>query len=221
MAELAVVFDMDGTLVTFNFDIQGTRKALLGELGARGFEPAGLSLTSPTQTIVDSVRDQILSGHVKADFAEVRARLYHMLDTFEIQSASSTLVLPETVETLDYLRNKGVRTGLLTNSGRLGAAAVLQRSGLQDRFQIILTRDDVDAMKPRPEGLVKASSLLGVPIGELYYVGDSLYDIEAAKRAGARSVSVSTGNYSSQKLKERGADFVIATLAELPSLLGV
>ena len=221
MADLAVVFDMDGTLVTFNFDVQGTRRALLGELTSRGFDTTDLSLTSPTQAIMDSVREQILSGRVSADLVEVRGKLYSMLDTFELDSASSTLVLPQTRETLDYLRAKSVRMGVLTNSGRRGAIAVLDRSGLKDRFEFILTRDEVEAMKPRPEGVRKASELLGVPPEKVYYVGDSLYDVQAAKDAGAKAVSVTTGNYSSQRLKERGADYVISSIAELPSILGL
>ncbi len=221
MAPSAVVFDIDGTLVTFRFDVQGTRRALLGELSRRGFDTKGLGLTTPTQQIVDSAKIQVDSGDVAADFEGIRSKLYSILDNFEIESASTTAVFPETRETLDYLLTKGVRLAVLTNSGRKGAEEILKRSGLLDRFEFVLTRDDIPTMKPRPEGLKKAASMLGLPVDHVYYVGDSMYDVAAAKLAGLKVVAVATGNYTQERLRAEGADYVISSISDLPRLLGV
>ncbi|MFI5404705.1 MAG: HAD family hydrolase, partial [Candidatus Gagatemarchaeaceae archaeon] len=89
-----------------------------------------------------------------------------------------------------------------------------------DRFEFVLTRDDVDAMKPSPEGLQKAVSLLGIPARDVYYVGDSLYDVSAGKRAGVKVVAVATGNFSEAALKDEGADYVISSISALAGVLG-
>ncbi len=221
MAPVAVVFDIDGTLVTFRFDVQGTRRALLDELSRRGFDTKGLGLTTPTQEIVESAKLQVDSGSVAADFGGIRSKLYSILDDFEIQSAPTTAVFPGTRETLDHLLSRGVRLAVLTNSGRRAAEEILRRSGLLDCFEFVLTRDDVPTMKPSPEGLKKAASRLGLPADQVYYVGDSRYDVAAAKLAGLKVVAVATGNFTQERLKAEGASYVISSISELPRILGV
>lgn len=221
MARVAAVFDIDGTLVAFKFDVKGTREAIIEELSRKGFDTSKLDLTTPTQAMVDAARTQVESGKVRADFDEVRGKLYAILDASEMESSKGASVFPGTRETLDYLRSKKVRLGVLTNSGRRAAAEILRRAGLHDCFEFVLCRDDVSMMKPKPDGLVMAISLLGMQRDHVFYVGDSKYDIIAAKEAGLRVIAVPSGNYSEARLKEEGADYVISSLSELPRLLGV
>ena len=216
----AAVFDVDGTLVTFKFDVQGTRAALLREMQESGFDPSGLGLTTPTQTIIDTAGTQA-AGNRLEDFLRFRKRAYAILDSFEVDSAITTSAFPGTLTELEYLRSKGVRLAVLTNSGRSAATEVLSRANLDDCFEFVLTRDETQTMKPRPDGLKKAVELLKLPASSVYYVGDSPYDIEAAKGAGVKAISVATGNFSKDKLQERGPDFVISSILELRNVLGV
>lgn len=220
MAE-ALVFDIDGTLVTFKFDVRGTRGALIEELGRRGFVTEGLSMSTPTQQILDAARLQAAAGKVEADVEALRRAAYSILDEFEVKSAVESTPFPGTLDTLKRLRSAGVRMAVLTNSGRRAAEEVLGRFGFGDFFEFVLTRDETEAMKPRPEGLSLAVSKLSLPHDSVYYVGDSPFDITAAKLAGLKVVSVATGNYTAERLREEGADFVLGSIAELPDLLGV
>jgi HAD superfamily hydrolase (TIGR01509 family) len=217
---VGAIFDLDGTLVTFRFDVQGTRKALLDELTSRGFETAGLGLATPTQQIIDAARSQAVTGKPEA-FEEFRVRVYAILDGFELESVASANVFPGTRESLDFLKARGVRLAVLTNSGRKAALETLKRAGLLDCFEFVLTRDDTETMKPRPEGLLKATTMLGLPADSVYYVGDSPYDIAAARSAGIKVVSVATGNYSVEYLREEGADHVISSITELHDVFGL
>ena len=217
---VGAIFDLDGTLVTFRFDVQGTRKALIDELTERGFETAGLGLATPTQQIIDAARSQAPRGRPGA-FEELRVRIYAILDRFELESVATANVFPGARESLDSLRAKGVRLAVLTNSGRKAALETLRIAGLLDCFEFVLTRDDTETMKPRPEGLLKAISMLGLPADSVYYVGDSPYDIAAAKEAGIKVVSVATGNYSIEHLRDKGADRVISSITELHDVFGL
>lgn len=217
---VAAVFDMDGTLVTFNFDVQGTRKAIFGELARRGYDTTGLDSVTPTQRILDSVKAQRGSDPDGA-YESVRSSIFSILDRFETLSVKATAPFPGVRQTLQGLREKGVRLAVLTNSGRRAATEALGRPRLLDLFEFVLTRDDTAAMKPSPEGLTMAVARLGLPRESVFYVGDSLLDIQAARRAGVPLVSVATGNYTKDRLLREGSAVVISSLAELPGALGV
>ena len=106
---LGILFDLDGTLVTFNFDVQGSRKALLAELSKLGFDTSGLSLNSPTQSVIDAASAQVAAGTVKVDFANVKRRLYSILDGFELESGKSVTAFPGAKEVLASLKAKSVK----------------------------------------------------------------------------------------------------------------
>lgn len=216
---LGVLFDIDGTLVTFKFDVEGSRKALFEELARQGFGVTGLSPTSPTQYVVDAARRQIAAGLVSADFGMVRRKLYSILDGFELESGKSVYPFPGVKEALAALQRRSARLAVLTNSGRRAATRILERGSLTGYFDFVLTRDDVDAMKPSPDGVSLAVSRFSLPKERVVYVGDSLYDIMAAKSAGLKVVSVATGNYTVEKLRGEGADVVIQSLSELADVL--
>src|SRR5713226_6507848 len=99
----AVIFDVDGTLVTFTFDIAGTRRALIGELISRGYSTSDLTTTTLTQVILDSAKEQIESGRVKDDYQALRSRVFSMLDRFELDSAEAKPI-HGTLNTLEGLR---------------------------------------------------------------------------------------------------------------------
>lgn len=212
---LGLIFDIDGTLVTFRFDIKGARSALLAEVSRMGFGTSELTSSSPTQKIIDTVRSQIQSGRVGGDYASIRGRLYEILDKFEEESSRDATLFPDTLETLRRLRARSVRLVVLTNSGRRSALQLLRKYSLLEFFDFVLTREDVDAMKPNPEGIQKAVSMLSLPKEEVCYVGDSPYDVVAAKRAGLKVISVATGNYDRERLKLEGADVVIESIGKL------
>jgi pyrophosphatase PpaX len=212
---VAAIFDVDGTLVTFHFDVRGARRALIDELTTKGFD-----LATPIQKILDSAEAQAPLKGERA-YHEFRQLAYSIIDRFEEANTASATPFPGTRNELERLRSRGVRLAVLTNSGRKAASEVLRRAGLQDLFEFVLTRDDTATMKPRPEGLRKALSMLGLPAAQVFYVGDSPYDIVAAKLAGLRVISVATGHYSEDSLRNEGADYVISSISQLAEVLGV
>ena len=216
---VAAIFDIDGTLVSFKFDAEGVRRALIGELRGRGVDTSGLDLSTPTQNILDAAKARMPPRD--GGYEEYRRRAFDILDKFELQNIASTRPFIGDRESLSSLKAKGVRLGVLTNSGRKAATISLTVADLVDLFEFVLTRNDTVTMKPRPEGLLQAVTILSLPKEDVYYVGDTPYDIMAAKGAGVRSVSVATGNYTADRLAAAGSDFVIASVSELGGVLGI
>ncbi len=221
MKPAAVLFDMDGTLVAFTFDAAGTKGAIVRTLDRMGFDVSGLGEAVPTQSLIDAARAQIDAGIVRADFGQVLSRVYEILDESEVGTAATAVAFTGVQETLDLLRSNAVRLGAVTNSGRSAATQVLTREGLDKCFEFVLCREDVPALKPRPDGVALAVELLGVTSDEVVYVGDSMYDAIAAKAAGVKMVGVLSGRYTEAQLRATGSDYVIRSIADLPSLFGV
>jgi len=215
--EVASIFDIDGTLVTTNFDAQATRRALLAELSSRGADITGLGMGTPTQGILDAARARM----GMEDYEDYRKKVFSILDGFELEGMAGSTPFPGAHDVLVELKAAGVRLGVVTNSGRRSAREALGRSGLTGIFEFTLTREDTRAMKPSPEGLIEAVSIVSLTPEDVYYVGDSPLDVVAAKAAGVKMVSVTTGNYSAERLRSEGADYVIASLSQLVPVLGV
>ena len=212
----AAIFDLDGTLVTFKLDVREWRRVIIDVMRSRGFETSGLGASTPTQDILDSAK-----GQDPGRYEGLKREAFSILDGLELEGARAATVFPGVGAVLQKLKSGGFRLGVLTNSGRAASSLSLGRWGLQGFFEFVLTRDDIDAMKPRPDGLNRAVRLLGVRPDQAYYVGDSVYDVIAARGAGVKSVAVATGSYSAERLAGEGAEFVIGSIAELPGVLGV
>ena len=85
--------------------------------------------------------------------------------------------------------------------------------GARDLVDDWTTSDDVDATKPEPDLIEAAVEKAGG--GEAVMVGDSTFDVEAAKRAGVQTVAVLTGGFSEQELLDAGAVVVFGSIEEL------
>ena len=216
--ERAAIFDLDGTLVTFNFDVKGSRKAMLDELVRRGFDVNDMSLSMATQEVLDTLRRQALAGKTPESFGSVRSALYTILDSFEVKSCKKSVPFDGTREALEKLNSMSVRMSVMTNSGRAAATELLNRYSLSRYFEFALTRDDVDALKPSPDGLLKAVAIFSLAPANILCVGDSVFDIIASRKAGLRIVSIATGLYSQERLRSEGADYVLDSISDVPSL---
>lgn len=192
---------------------------MMDELARRGFNMSGLALTAPTQEILDAARRQIAAGNVNEDYEGVKKALYLILDDFETRGSQKSVPFSDTVETLNELKRRGVRLAVVTNSGRSATMGILDRHRLTSYFEFVLTRDDVERLKPDPDGLARAVSRFSLPASSILFVGDSALDILAARRAGLKMVSVATGNYGADRLRAEGAEIVVSSISELTAII--
>lgn len=211
-----VLFDLDGTLVTLEIDGAALRSRMIKELENAGVDTSGLdSSSAPTQAIIDFGMSSVRARG--GDERRLRAHLYSVLDELELGWGTNSAPMTGAVEALQQLRDDGVKIATVTNSGRSPASDLLERHGLRRYLDAVVTRDDVEAMKPSPEGIIKALGQIGVGRGCALYVGDSWVDVRAARAAEVRIASIVSGQYSEERLRAEGPDLVLHSLAELPS----
>jgi 2-haloacid dehalogenase len=121
---------------------------------------------------------------------------------------------PEVAESLERLREAGLRMATLTNSTQQVAEAQMENSGLRGYFEQILSADAVKRLKPAPEPYRMAAESLGVEMGRVRLIAAHSWDVAGALRAGCAAAFVARPGMVLDPLVER-PDVVGVDLREL------
>ncbi len=214
-----ILFDIDGTLLDCGRQVRpllaGALEAVYGTAGdIDGYDFAG----KPDPRIVLD----LMTG-AGLDSTRVVERLPRLQALYVAELERGLRVermrlLPGVREVLDRLhRQSAVTLGLVTGNWEAGARIKLGRLGLNDYFAFGAFGDDgTDRSMLPPVARARASAHAGREFAadEILIVGDSLLDVECARRNGLRSLAVATGRTAAAALAAAGADWVIADLFE-------
>jgi phosphoglycolate phosphatase len=220
MGVKAVIFDLDGTIVSFNLDY----KALRGEVRVcllRVGVPA--SVLSVKDSIFEMLKKTEIfvrnSGKSAEAMEEIRNEVLAIAEKYELEAARDTSLLPGATETLTALKRMGLKIGLFTLNSDKAANYILQRFKLSDFFGVTVPRNKVDFVKPNPEHLEMALKVLGVAAGETVVVGDGNVDMQSARELKAIAVGLPTGASTIEQLMRHGANYIITSITDLPVLI--
>jgi HAD superfamily hydrolase (TIGR01509 family) len=122
--------------------------------------------------------------------------------------------LPGAAELMAYLAQAGVPHAIATSGYKESAGPSVKTLGVGPDVPLI-TRDQVAHAKPDPDLFLAAAELLGVPIEHSVVVGDSIWDLLAARRARALGVGLLSGGYGQDELERAGAYRVYQDPADL------
>ena len=219
-----VAFDLDGTLLETHRDL-GT--AVNHALALGGF--VSVPIDHASDLIGGGAKvmlQQAINRQGGVAHDEFRKLYKAMLTYYGENYAVHTQPYPHAAETLDALAARGVAVGVVTNKFEQFARGILTELGLIDRFAFLIGGDslgkDADGhyiSKPAPEPLLHAREMGGG--GRTVFVGDSSYDMKAARAAGIPAVLACYG-YCDGTARELGADAAIDSLDGLiPALAGL
>ena len=122
--------------------------------------------------------------------------------------------LPGAVAMLADLRARGIVHGIATSGGRPDIDSSLEALEVPEDM-VVINRGDVARAKPAPDLFLACAVALGVDPRDCYVVGDAVWDILAARRAGMLSIGLLSGGYGSDELLQAGAYRVYAEAADL------
>jgi HAD superfamily hydrolase (TIGR01509 family) len=122
--------------------------------------------------------------------------------------------LPGARELMAYLAKEGVRHAIATSGYQESARLALRALGIGDAIPLV-TRDQVEHAKPDPDLFLAAADRLGAAIEESVVVGDSIWDLLAARRARALGIGLLSGGYGAEELERAGAYRVYEDPADL------
>ncbi len=216
----AVVFDLDGTLASFNLDYKLVRVEVRSHLMKRGL-PA--SILSTSDSIFEMLKKAEISlrneGKPEEAIVKLRKEALLIAEEHELEAASSASLLPGVPEGLGMLKNMGLRIGLFTINSEKSTSIILKRFRIAKFFDSVVSRDRVECVKPDSEHLGVALEALEAKPDEAVVVGDGVSDMKCAHDLKATAVGLPTGVSSREKLINSGADYVITSIADLPALI--
>jgi len=203
----AIIFDFNGVLIN---DLEVHEKSYL--MAAKDM---GLPLTSETaRKYISATALQKRTFYFGDISDETWNRIFQLKTKYYFDLIEEeNPVFPEVGEVLSSL-NRHYLLGLISNTPRRYFEKVFPRD-LARLFQAMIFGDEMLHPKPSPESLIAMMERLKVNADQCCYVGDSVSDVQMAKKAGIRIFSVLTGDSTKEELVKAGSDWVIDRLSDL------
>jgi phosphoglycolate phosphatase len=207
-----VGFDLDGTLLDTSGDLTAAVNHALADAGRR---PLTVEEVKP---MIGGGAKHMLSLTMAATGGcseEELTRLYKlMLGYYDAHIAIETRPFPGMIEALDTLASRGAKVAVVTNKFESFAQKLLVELGLRDRFAALIGGDTMGKGFAKPHRAPIDEMIRRCGGGSAAFIGDSIYDVMAAKNAGIPSIAVSFG-FLMQPVEELEADIVIDSYDEL------
>jgi HAD superfamily hydrolase (TIGR01509 family) len=205
------LFDLDGTLVDSVYQhVLAWQEALQG---------AGIELATwrihRRVGMSGGLFVRALAREIGRPVAEEDAdRLQRLHREGYLRRVEQVRPLPGAIDLLELLTNLSVPWAIATSGRREGSQQTIRLLGRKEAV-VVVTRDDVERAKPDPDLFLAAAARLGVPIVQCVVVGDSIWDLLAARRCGALGVGLLSGGYGEDELVRAGAFRVYEDPADL------
>lgn len=207
----ALIFDLDGTLVdTVYAHIfawqQALQEAGMAVDGWRIHRKIGMSGGLFTRAVAREIGRDLTPEEANA--------LQHRHGELFTQLLPERRPLPGAVELIRFLRSEGILFGIATSGRWPDIDASLEVLDIPPDT-VLVERGDVLRAKPEPDLFLACQQRMGVDANECYVIGDAVWDLLAARRAGMLSIGLLSGGYGEDELSRAGAFRVYRDTAEL------
>jgi phosphoglycolate phosphatase len=215
----AVLIDLDGTLLDTVPDIAAAVNAMCAELGRPtvSAETVASYIGKGADVLVHRVLTGALDGRAAPEhFERAKESFYRHYRRFNGHAA---LVFPGVPGALADLQARGFRLACVTNKPREFTLDLLERVGLVEFFEVVISGDDTVEKKPHAAPVLTACQRLDVPPADSVMIGDSENDLLSARAAGCRAILVEGGYNEGVAVAALPADAIVETLPEAVRLL--
>jgi len=121
--------------------------------------------------------------------------------------------VPNAKMTLELLSEKGLKIGIVTTKDKQSAEETVRN--FQFPCDVLLTAEDTERTRPDPEPLLKAIKILNSSASLTFYCGDTPQDIIQGRRAGVKTIGLTTGLHSKEDLESEKPDFIFGNVEEV------
>lgn len=225
-----VVFDKDGTLISFDAMWSGwalelgnrlelaTRRPIAGDVFTTiGFDPVAnrIAPNGPLAIATMGQIQEVVGAVLRRWCPSVNAARRILAEAwFEPDPVATLVPLADLGELFGTLRRAGRRIAIATTDDRRPTEATIAALGLADLVDDVVCGDDAGPTKPEPEAIAAIAARLGIAVERTAMVGDTPADLRMAREAGARSIGVTSGLASAVELTG-DADVVVDSIAAL------
>lgn len=212
------MFDLDGTLVHTAPEIAVAANLMLADLGRPSL---------PYRQIESYIGEgapilikRCLTGQLNAEAgAALFEQAEHLFSMHYANNVAESKPYDGVIDGLQAICNKGLRLACVTNKPEKFTLPLLQKSGLADFFEIVVSGDTLPNKKPSPIQLQHICAKFDVAEYEAMLVGDSATDIQAAQSAGCFIVTVPYGYNQGNAIDTSQVDATINDLTDLTTLI--
>jgi phosphoglycolate phosphatase len=204
-----IIFDLDGTLVDSKRDIAAAQHWVLVQLGVHSYKPEELY-----PLIGKPLRDTFLTL-LPADLHERIPEAVELYKNhYPPRALDTTTLFPGVRETIETLRERGIRLATATTKLSAGTRRVLTHFGIAEYFDQIQGSDNIP-FKPDPFIITKILEDQSWEKSGTLMVGDTDNDILAGKRANVPTCGVTYGSLTKEQIEQLNPDIIIHSLPEL------
>ncbi len=206
----AVLCDLDGTLLDSNaFHAEAWQRSL-AEFGyPADFEAIVKQIGKGGEYLLPCfVPEDKLPG-IEKEINAFRKNLFHR------EYIDRIVPFADARRLLERMRQEGLRIAVATSSEKADLEAFKTVLKIHDLIEEDATADDADKPKPEPDIFHAALESLGIKPEEALALGDTPWDVEAAKKAGVSTVAVQSGGWRREQLEEAGALAVYVDVADI------
>ena len=206
-----VLFDLDGTVVDSGAiilaSLRHATQTVLGE-------------TIPDERLLATVGGSGLVSQMRDFDAERAEELVRVYTEHNKPLHAELVACGGMLELLEELKAEGRRLGIVTAKRRATVGLAFETIPIAHLFDTVVAGDETERHKPHPEPLLTAVERLGARPETSAYVGDSPFDIQAAKAGGLAAIAATWGGiHSRERLEQEEPDDVVETPEELRGVL--
>ncbi|HYM70903.1 MAG TPA: HAD-IA family hydrolase [bacterium] len=194
---VALIFDMDNTLIGSRIDFAGIRRSLITLLRAAG------ATDDPDEALLRRAIPELVacgSAHDGEHGTVVAPEMWRIIEAHELAGLRNAAALDDAPAVLRTLAARGYRIAILTNNARAAAAEAIRAADLAHCAETLVGRGDVATLKPAGDGVLEVLRRLG-GVDRTYVIGDSWIDGAAAAATGARFIAY---RRPLEELRQRG-----------------
>jgi phosphoglycolate phosphatase len=213
-----VFIDLDGTLVDSVPDLTCATNHMLVSLGLT--EVSETDVRRWVGNGIPRLVERALTGdiHKKTDTTLLQTALPIFLDFYQQFPSEKSQVYPDVFKGLTWFKNKQIKLACVTNKDETFTLPLLEKLGLKDYFDLVVSGDTTPHKKPHPAPLLYGVDYFRITPEKALMIGDSINDVNAAIAAGLAIICVSYGYNHGQPISAAAPHTVIDTFAELESL---
>ncbi len=213
-----VLLDLDGTLVDSIPDLANSVNKTLIEFSFPERELSSIRnwIGNGVEKLLHRALTNGIDGEAESEiFDEAFPRF---MEIYKENMCTSSTCYPGVREGIDYLKEKNIKLGCVTNKSGQFVEPILKKLGLKDDMSIIIAGDTLPKKKPDPLPLLHAASVFDADPKQSLMIGDSVSDVKAARAADFQIVCVSYGYNHGNDIRDTNPDAVVDSLADLPQL---
>ncbi|HEX3539519.1 MAG TPA: HAD family hydrolase [Acidimicrobiales bacterium] len=204
----AVLFDVDGTLIDSNYLHVGAWMRAFRQVG-HPVDGAAIhrAIGMGSSQLLERLLGEELAAKVGEEVREAHTRLYRQDFPMLRPFAGAREVL--------FAVARRAQVVLATSASPQEVEALCAALDADDAIAAVTGGGDVEAAKPEPDLVASALERAGVGASQAIFVGDTVWDVEAASRAGVPCLTVLTGGIGAAELTAAGAAAVYDSVADL------